>query len=219
MGIFSRLRDIVTSNINSMLEIAEDPEKLLRLMIQEMEDTLVEIKAQCASAMAQAKTLARQAGEALEKADEWAGKATLAVQKQREDLAREALKEKRVHQERAEQLEKQKSEFCALIEQYQEDIRQLEEKMAAAREKQQVLLQRQAHAQARYKARTTGRKSETHGAFARFEGFERKVDRMEADADLADFGRKKSLEEEIAALKEDEELDKELAELKEKLGK
>lgn len=219
MGIFSRLKDIVTSNINSMLEIAEDPEKLLRLMIQEMEDTLVEIKAQCASAMAQAKTFSRQAADMMRKAEDWAAKAELALQKNREDLAREALREKRMYQERSEQNEKQRAEFDALVEQYQEDLRQLEEKLAAAREKQQILLQRHAHAQSRQKARTKIRKTETNGAFARFEGFERRVERMEADAELADYGRKPSLEEEIAGLKEEEELDKELSELKNKIGK
>jgi len=117
MGIFTRVSDIIHSNINAMLDKAEDPEKLIRLMIQEMEDTLVEIKASCAGAMATKKKVQRELDEALSRADQWGHKAQLAVNKGREDLAREALIEKRRYRERAEALEREASECDALVEQ------------------------------------------------------------------------------------------------------
>ena len=90
MGIFTRFRDIISSNINAMLDKAEDPEKLISLMIREMEDTLVEIKASCAGVMANKKKLQRQMSEAQARSENWEQKAALAVTKGRDDLAREA---------------------------------------------------------------------------------------------------------------------------------
>lgn len=214
MGIFSRLRDIISSNINAMLDKAENPEKLLKLMIQEMEDTLIEIKAQCASAMAQNKQYGRMVGEAEERAEEWGRKARLAVEKGRENLAREALLEKRRYQEQAERLEVQQTDSQALIEQYQKDITQLEAKMQSVREQQRVLLQRHAHANAKRRAQEHIRRADSSDVIQRVEGFERRIDRMEAEADLVNYGRKPTLEEEFDRLKEDEELEKELEELR-----
>ncbi|MFP4380345.1 MAG: phage shock protein PspA [Candidatus Sumerlaeia bacterium] len=214
MGIFSRIGDIISSNINAMLEKAEDPEKLIRLMIQEMEDTLIDIKAQCASAMAHAKTFSRQAYEAGAKAEEWEAKARLAMQKKRDALAREALLEKRHYAERKEGLDKQKQECDALIEQYQNDIKQLEEKIAAAREKQKVLVQRHMHASTKKRAQQQIRKADISDVFAKFDGYERRVDRMEAEADLVNYGRKPSLEDEFDSLVSDEELEAEMEALR-----
>ena len=123
MGIFTRLRDIVNSNLNAMLDKAEDPEKLIRLMIQEMEDTLVEIRASCADAMANEKKVQRTRESVIANAQQWEQRARLAVNRGREDLAREALVEKRRYNERAEKLESESSQLSALIEQYQADIR------------------------------------------------------------------------------------------------
>lgn len=217
MGIFSRFRDIVNSNINSMLEKAEDPEKLIKLMIQEMEDTLVEIKASCAGAMASRTRAARTLAEARERAEAWAGKARLAMAKGREELAREALLEKRNALEVVTSLEKDSEHFGGLIEQYQEDIRQLEEKLSTARQKHRLLVQRHIHAEKRKNARTRIRKSETSDAFARFDAFENRIERMEADADLVNFGRKPSLEDDFDQLETDEALENELNSLKEEL--
>ena len=124
----------------------------MRLIIREMEDTLVEIKASCAQSIATKKRVQRQLDEMEARAAEWAGKAQLAVNKGREDLAREALLEKRRYLERADGLVREAAQFDALVEQYQQDIVQLEEKLSAAREKQRVLAQRHAHAQERMKA-------------------------------------------------------------------
>lgn len=214
MGIFTRVSDIISSNINAMLDKAEDPEKLVRLMIQEMEDTLVEIKASCAGVMATKKKVQRELEEALARAKQWGEKAQLAVNKGREDLAREALMEKRRYQERAGALEKELAQCDALIEQYQADMTQLEDKLSAAREKQRILVQRHIHAQRKKRAQQEIRRLDTTEALIRFEQFENRIERMEAEADLVNFGRKPPLEEEFARLEGDEEIEKELQALK-----
>jgi len=214
MGIFTRLSDIISSNINAMLDKAEDPEKLIRLMIQEMEDTLVEIKASCAGVMATKKRVQRELEEARTRARQWGEKAQLAVNKGREDLAREALLEKRRYRERANALEKELSQCDALVEQYQADMSQLEDKLGAAREKQRLLVQRHIHAQRRKRARQEIRRLDTADALIRFEQLENRIERMEAEADLVNFGRKPPLEAEFARLEGDEEIEKELQTLK-----
>lgn len=220
MGIFTRVRDIISANINSMLDRAEDPEKLVKLMIREMEDTLIEVKANCASAMATKKKIQREIEEVLEHAKAWEGKAALAVSKGREDLAREALHEKRRFVERAETLEEELETAKQLVTQYQNDIMQLEDKLGAAREKQRVLVQRHRHAQHKRRAEEHIRRYDTSEAIHRFEAFQERIDRMEAEANLVNFGRKPSnLAEEFAALEKDDEIEKELAELKARSGK
>ena len=215
MGIFTRLRDIVSSNINTMLDKAEDPEKLIRLMIQEMEDTLVEIKASCAGAMAEATKIGRQREAMEDRASQWSQKAEMAVDKGREDLAREALLEKRRFLERAAGLDQELSEAQALVERYQDDIIQLEEKLAAVREKQRLLIQRHIHARHQRKAQQDIRRADSSDVIMRFEKFQNRVERMEAEAELVNFGRKPDLEESFARLEEDEEIERELSQLKE----
>ncbi|MBI4557621.1 MAG: phage shock protein PspA [Candidatus Hydrogenedentes bacterium] len=214
MGIFTRVRDIISSNINAILDKAEDPEKLIRLMIREMEDTLVEIKAACAGAMATKKRIQRDLDGAQARVQEWAGKAQLAVNKGREDLAREALLEKRRYTERARALEKELAHGNSLVEQYQSDITQLEDKLSAVREKQRVLVQRHIHAERKKRAQQDIRRADTSDAFLRFESFQNRIEQMEAEADLVNFGRRPSLEEEFSRLEGDEELEKELQALK-----
>jgi phage shock protein A len=214
MGIFSRLSDIISSNLNAMLDKAEDPEKLIRLMIQEMEDTLVEIKASCAGVLATKKKVQRELAEAHMRAQQWGEKAQLAVNKGREDLAREALVEKRRYRDRASALEKELSHCDGLIEQYQTDMTQLEDKLSAAREKQRLLVQRHIHAQRKKRAQQEIRRLDTTEVLIRFEQFENRIERMEAEADLVNFGRKPPLEEEFARLEGDEEIEKELQALK-----
>jgi len=215
MGIFTRLSDIISSNLNAMLDKAEDPEKLIRLMIQEMEDTLVEIKASCAGVMATKKKAQRELQEALTRASQWGEKAQLAVNKGREDLAREALLEKRRYRDRASALEKEMAHCEALIEQYQADMTQLEDKLSAAREKQRILIQRHIHAQRKKRAQQEIRRFDTSDTLIRFAQFENRIERMEAEADLVNFGRKPPLEDEFARLAGDDEIEKELATLKE----
>ncbi len=214
MGIFTRLSDIISSNLNAMLDKAEDPEKLIRLMIQEMEDTLVEIKASCAGVMATKKKAQRELEEALSRATQWGEKAQLAVNKGREDLGREALVEKRRCRERASTLEKELVYCEALIEQYKADMTQLEDKLSGAREKQRILVQRHIHAERKKRAQQGIRRLDTTDALIRFEQFENRIERMEAEADLINFGRKPPLEDEFARLEGDDEIEKELETLK-----
>ena len=135
MGIFTRFTDIVSSNINSMLDKAEDPEKMIKLMIHEMEDTLIELKSSCAGVIAGRKKIERKFEAMREKAKLWSERAALAVAKGRDDLAREALMEKRRFSESTEALENELANFKDLLKQYQEDIVQLEEKLKSAKEK------------------------------------------------------------------------------------
>lgn len=216
MGIFTRFRDIVSSNINAMLEKAEDPEKLIKLMIQEMEDTLVEIKASCAGAMAGQKRVKRSLEESRKRITNWQAKAELALEKGREDLAREALVEKRTHQQEVENLERELSQFEELIEKYQKDIQQLEEKLANTRNKHRILVQRHIHARKAGTAQRKIRSVETSDAFARFEHFENRIERMEADAELVNQHRRPTLDQKFRGLETDAEIEKELASLKEK---
>jgi len=219
MRIFTRVRDIISSNINSILDKAEDPEKMVRLMIQEMEDTLVEVRVSCAGVMAARKKVQRQLQECRDRAVRWEEKAELAISKGREDLAREALFEKRRYVEHADSLERELAQNDELIEQYQEDLRQLEEKLAAAREKQRILVQRHIHAVSKKRAQVEIRRAETTDAFRRFEDFENRIERMEADADLVNYGRKASLEESFKEREEDEEIEREMENLRSRLSK
>jgi phage shock protein A len=219
MGIFTRMRDIISSNVNAMLDKAEDPEKLVRLMIQEMEDTLVEIKASCAGAMATKKKIERQLDQAEGRAEVWADRARLAVDKGRDDLAKEALLEKKRFEERVLSLEEELAHCEGLINQYQDDIMKLEEKLASVREKQRILVQRHIHARQKKRAESDLRKAGTTDAFVRFESFENRIERMEAEADLVNYGRKDSLEDEFSKLEGHESLEEELEKLKADTGK
>ena len=214
MGIFTRFRDIISSNINAMLDKAEDPEKLIRLMIREMEDTLVEIKTACAGVMAGAKKIKRQLEGLGARAQYWEEKAELAVNKGRDDLAREALVEKRKFNRRIETLENDLAEHDLLIEQYQDDIRQLEEKLKSARDKQRMLVQRHIHAQRKMQAQEKIRRIDSSETVMKFDELENRIERMEAEADLVNYGKKTSLEEELERLSVDEEIENELRALK-----
>lgn len=214
MGIFTRVRDIINSNINSILDKAEDPEKLIRLMIQEMEETLVEVKASCAQAMASRKKLERELEAMSAKLESWESRARMAVDKGRDDLAREALVEKRRFAERVGVLKADLALAEEHIAQYQEDIGKLEEKLAAARDKQRSLVARHTRARTRKQAHENMRRFDSASAMLRFDHIENRIERMEAEAELAARPGKPSLEQEYARLEHDEEIEKELASLK-----
>ena len=217
MGIFTRFRDIVSSNISAMLDKAEDPEKLIKLMIREMEDTLVEIKASCAGVMANSKKVQRELDDVQSQEGYWKEKAELAVNKGRDDLAREALMEKRRYGDRVDGLKKELIECDSLVEQYQDDIRQLEDKLGTAREKQRILVQRHIHANGKKRAQQEIRRVESTEAIIKFEELENRIERMEAEADLVNFGRKPTLEGELDTLVLDDQIEKELENLKSSL--
>lgn len=214
MGIFTRFRDIVSSNINAMLDRAEEPEKLIRLMIREMEDTLVELKSACAGVMAETKKAQRQRDEAGTRSRFWSEKAELAVGRNRDDLAREALVEKRRHQQREELLERELRDHQALSDQYQEDIRQLEDKLKSAREKQRLLVQRHIHAERKRRAQEDIRRVDSNEAVFKFDELESRIERMEAEADLVNYGRRHDLEDQLNRLSVDEDIERELEALK-----
>lgn len=227
MGIFTRFRDIINSNINSMLERAEDPEKLLRLMIQEMEETLVELKASCAAAMAVTMKIRRELEHSEAKALAWHGKAGLAVTKGFEELAREALLEKRRMDAKTEQLSREHDENLGIIEGYKADIATLEEKLRSAKDKQRLLVQRHRRAMGKKRAGQDLRRADGHAALMRFEEFEQRIERMEAEAELAgpwaaghEQGQRDTpkeaftLEEKFAMLEADEDIERELEALR-----
>jgi phage shock protein A len=218
MGIFTRFRDIVSSNINAMLDMAEDPEKMLKLMIREMEDTLVEIKSACAGVMAAGKKIERELEGTESRAAYWEERAALAVRKGRDDLARDALGEKRRYTEKAEALQRELREHQALVEQYQEDMVQLEHKLGSAREKQRTLIQRHIHARRQRQAQEEIRRMDNSEAVYKFEEFENRIERMEADADLVNTGRKEAVEQELDAIIVDEDIEKELTRIKSSLA-
>src|SRR5690242_16173334 len=149
MGIFCRFRDIVSANLNAILDKAEDPEKMVRLMIQEMEDTLIEIKSSCAGMIADQKKLERTRAGVQSEITHWASKAELAVSKGRDDLARAALAEKRHYEARDKVLSEELAHTRENVATLQTEIAQLEAKMAEARDKQRTIIQRRAAAMAR----------------------------------------------------------------------
>jgi phage shock protein A len=214
MGIFTRFRDIVSANINSMLDQAEDPEKMIRLMIREMEDTLVEIKSSCAGVMANSKRVQRQLQEVRAREKSWNEKAALAVNKGRDDLAREALLEKRKYSRNVNVLEDELVELNGIVDQYRSDICELEEKLNAVQEKQRVLVQRHIHAKKKIRAEEEIRRMDSSEAILRFNQFENRIERLESEADLVNLGRKPTLEDKFDHLAADEEIENELAALK-----
>jgi len=219
MGIYSRFKDIVSSNLNSMLDKAEDPEKMIRLMIQEMEETLVELKSSCASIMADKKGVEREIHIMEKNVQKWQERAELAVDKERDDLAKEALIEKNRYLQQIDSQSDNISRLDMLIENARKDIDQLEEKIVAAKEKQKVLIKRQIRAGQSLKAQKEIRKAGSTDVFRRFEAYEQRIDRMEAEASLVNgsvVSAPGSLEDEFSRLESDDTVGSELAALKKK---
>jgi phage shock protein A len=197
-----------------MLDRAEDPEKLIKLMIQEMEDTLIELKAACAGMMAESKRVEHQQAANARRTKYWDDNAKLAVNKGREDLAREALIEKRRFVQRTESLTNELTEHQVLLDQYHDEIRQLEEKLKSAREKERLLVQRHIYATRKRRAQEEIRRVDNTDTIIKFEELEHRIDHMEAEADLVNFGRKPNLEDELERLAMAEEIENELRSLK-----
>ena len=214
MGIFTRFKDIVASNMSAMLDKAEDPEKLIKLMIREMEDTLIEIKSSCANAIANQKKVQRFLYDIQEKDNFWAQKAELAVKKGKDKLARQALHEKRQYTQKAEAVEIELTELSVIIEQYRDDIQELETKLKSAREKKRILAQRHIRAKGKKRAQEEIRRADSTEIMHKFEELENHIERMEAEADLVNYGRPSTLEEEFDALEADDDIEAELNKLK-----
>ncbi len=217
MGIFSRFNDIVSSNINAMLEKAENPEKIIRLVIQEMEDTLVEVRTTAARTIADRKTIHRRLDRLRFEAQGWSEKAELAVRREREDLARAALAEKTSLQELIARLETEALEIDSQLEQLNEDIGRLQAKLTEAKERQKALQMRRDTATSRVRTRESLSDDRIHEAMSRFEHIERKMDELEGQVESFDLGRERPLREEFADLASEAAVEQELAELKKRV--
>lgn len=214
MGIFTRFKDIIASNISAMLDEAEDPEKLIKLMIREMEDTLIELKSSCANTIANQKKVHRLLDEIQGKEEFWIQKAEFAVKKGKDNLARQALGEKRLYTQKAQIVEIECDELGSIVEQYQDDIQELEDKLKSAREKQRMLVQRHIRAKRKKRAHQEIRRADSVEVMQKFEDLENQIERMEAEADMVNYGRHTSLEEEFNALETDDEIEAELDQIK-----
>jgi len=219
MGVFTRFRDVVNSNINAMLERAEDPEKLMQLISKEMEDTLVAIKTACAGTMAARRKIERDSATAADKLAMWDYRAQLAVDKSRDDLAREALTEKRRWRETSDALAREHEQCVSIIEQYQADIKILENKLISLREKQRAFVQKRFQPRPGVTRRHVRQQppelpvdiSET---IARFDYVQDRVDRITAADEVARLGRRPTLDEKFAELERQANLDEEFESLK-----
>jgi phage shock protein A len=217
MGVFSRLSDIINSNINAMLDKAEDPEKIARLIIQEMEDCLVEVRSAAARSMADKKEYERDILALEQSRLDWASKAELAVEKGREDLARGALAAK----QRAEREIESRRQALKAIEEIgfkrQDDLEKLQAKLDEAKTKLRSLIVRREAAEHRIAMRSRIEVNKVDEAMRRYAQVERKVDEMEAYADLINVGER-GLEAQFQELAAEESVEKDLAELKRRRG-
>ncbi|MFQ3235327.1 MAG: phage shock protein A [Paraglaciecola sp.] len=216
MGIFSRFTDIVNSNINAILDKAEDPEKMVRLIIQEMEDTLVEVRSASAKTLANKKEIATQISKLHHESKDWQSKAELAISKDREDLARAALQEKKKCDEYGSTLTRELDVVEGQISKLQGEVGQLQDKLADAKARQKTIVMRQKTVSSRLEVKKTLDSSKVDAAMGRFEQYERKIDDLESQVDAYDLG-KKTLADEFADLATDDEIDDALAALKKKV--
>lgn len=221
MGIFSRTRDIIAANFTDMLDKADDPSKMIRMIILEMEETLVEVRASAARTIADQKEMHRHTVKLERLQADWAEKAQLALSKDREDLARAALVEKKKAGDMADQLKQEIAVLDDALRAYEQDIEKLQVRLREARSRQTAIAARLESAENRVKLRSLMTNERVDEALTRFDQLERRVDYAEGRADalsIADGTGKPSLSDEIAALAGQDQIDDELAEMKRALG-
>ena len=224
MGVFSRFMDIINSNINSLLDQAEDPQKMIKLMINEMEDTIIEIKTNCAAAIGAENTAKRKVAELEGLVDRWQKRAELAINKGRDDLAREALLEKKKLSAELERLRAESERYDQLVKKYKDDLAKLDEKLSSAKAKYQAMREQAAReAEARRNAQSSqytytynwSRQNKDADPVDRFSKMEEHIDKMS--------GRKnpgtenKDTEAKFKDLEEQEEIESELEQLKKQM--
>lgn len=218
MGIFSRLSDVINSNIHAMLDKAEDPEKMVRLIIQEMEDTLVEVRSTAVRSLARKKELQRTIGQLEADIADWGRKAELAMSKDREDLARGALGARQRLTDHLASVEKEITHVNDEIVKLDEDTGKLKAKLADARQRQKTIVLRQQSVESRLKVKTTINDRKMTDAMLRMEQYEGKIDRMEAELEAYDLGTR-TIADEFAQLESNDKVEAELAKLRTKMGK
>ncbi|OBT13892.1 phage shock protein PspA [Vibrio sp. UCD-FRSSP16_10] len=219
MGIFSRFADIVNSNINSLLDKAEDPEKMIRLIIQEMEETLVEVRTNSAKALAERKDMQRRVQQLEEQVQDWQQKASLALSRGREELARAALVEKLRITQLLKSLQTEQTLIDETISKLSDEVGKLENKITETRARQSALAMRQSTAKNRKDIQQHLHSSRTKDTLAKFEQYQQKIDRLEADADSFDIGKEASLDDQFANLQADDEIEQELQKMKNSVNK
>jgi len=217
MGVFTRFKDIVNANINAMLDQAEDPEKMINMMIREMEDTIVELKSTCATSMSEQEQIEREISEGKALVERWDMRARLAVEKGKDDLAREALLEKKTAANQLEIVEGNLKQLNGLITESKQNIIALEEKLESVKQKKRVLAQRASHAQDKKRARENLKKASGADAASKFDELEQRIRRMEADADLVYTNKESDKETEFYKMEKESEIEKELETLKQSM--
>ncbi len=219
MGVFSRLGDIINSNISAMLDRAEDPDKIVRLIVQEMEDTLVEVRAAAARSIAEKKELTRRLDDTEAAQREWERKAELAITRGRDDLAKAALVARSEAAQAADLLRREIAALDEALTKTGEDLERLQAKLDEAKAKQKAIGLRQRTAQDRIRLRTQLHDGRIDDALARYEQLQRRIDSLEGQVDAFDVGRRKSLAQEFAELETEAAVEAELQALKARLGR
>ncbi|WP_440875010.1 phage shock protein PspA [Thalassotalea sp. PLHSN55] len=218
MGIFARFTDIVNANLNSMLDKAEHPEKMIRLIIQEMEETLVEVRATAAQQIAQKKGLQRKILNLNKTVANWQAKAEIAIGKGREDLAKSALTEKHKAAAQLEQVQAEMVELDDILTKIQDDSARLQEKLTEAKRRQEAYVMRQKSAEVRLKVRHQAVVHNIEDAITKFERYQQKVDAVEAQVEAFDMTTNQDLSSQINALETQDTIEKELQEIKQRVA-
>ncbi|MEP1448738.1 MAG: phage shock protein PspA [Paraglaciecola sp.] len=219
MGMFTRMSDIVQANINAILDKAENPAKVIKLLIQEMEETLVELRSVAATNLAEKKQLQRQEDKLQQQINSWQAKATLAVEKDREDLARAALAEKHLCQQSLTTLVAEQTAVDESLSKLQTDMGKLQDKIIEARAKQKSLIVRERSVAVRMTAKNKTHSVKIDDAIVRFEQYERRIDDLESQVDAYDLvNESQGLNAQFSQLEAESQIEQELEALRKKVA-
>ena len=218
MGMFSRFTDIINANINAMLDKAEEPEKMIKLIINEMEETLVEVRSSAAKYIAEKKTIMRNIRDMENRVTNWHTKAELALTKGREDLAKSALVEKQTCTQKLAEFNEELVQIDEHLIAVQQDSQRLQDKLTEAKRKQEAFALRQQSAEVRLKVREKAAIHNIDEAINKFERYQQKIDRVEAEVEAYDMTSANDLDSQFRALENDENVEQELEQLKQKVA-